>query len=153
MPSSSWLPQRASSPSLSSASPSRCPSPSPDATTSTSTSTRRLNRKAAPPFPYCLRYPAPDPTDPFAPLSVLRSRTSSHMSDSQARSKSLPDPPVSAPLKSGFEFPRPEDGSGTKGAGRAETGYTFGLAGGTARVARVVAPRAFGPRQTQRVFF
>ncbi|KAH9055199.1 hypothetical protein EDB87DRAFT_1347873 [Lactarius vividus] len=35
----------------------------------------RIKRKPPPPFPYSARYPEPDPTDPFAPLSVLRDRT------------------------------------------------------------------------------
>ena len=35
----------------------------------------RIKRKAPPPFPYSPRYPEPDPSDPFAPLSVLRDRT------------------------------------------------------------------------------
>ena len=35
----------------------------------------RIRRKPPPPFPYSARYPEPDPSDPFAPLSVLRDRT------------------------------------------------------------------------------
>src|SRR5882762_8273790 len=38
---------------------------------------RRTKRTRPPPFPYSSRYPEPDPDDPFAPLSVLRNRTSS----------------------------------------------------------------------------
>jgi hypothetical protein len=37
--------------------------------------THRIKRKPAPPFQYSPRYPEPDPSDPFAPLSVLRDRT------------------------------------------------------------------------------
>lgn len=37
----------------------------------------RIKRKPPPAFPYSHRYPPPDPTDPFAPLSVLRSRAHS----------------------------------------------------------------------------
>jgi hypothetical protein len=35
----------------------------------------RIKRKPPPPFPYSPRYPEPDPSDPFASLSVLRDRT------------------------------------------------------------------------------
>lgn len=35
----------------------------------------RIKRKPPPPFPFSPRYPEPDPSDPFAPLSVLRDRT------------------------------------------------------------------------------
>ena len=37
--------------------------------------TYRIKRKPPPPFPFSSRYPEPDPSDPFAPLSVLRDRT------------------------------------------------------------------------------
>ena len=37
--------------------------------------TYRIKRKPPPPFPFSARYPEPDPSDPFAPLSVLRDRT------------------------------------------------------------------------------
>jgi len=36
---------------------------------------RRIRRKPPPPFPYSPRYPEPDPSNPFASLSVLRDRT------------------------------------------------------------------------------
>src|SRR5229473_1870693 len=35
----------------------------------------RIKRKPPPPFPYSTRYPEPDPSNPFAPLSALRDRT------------------------------------------------------------------------------
>ncbi|KAI0955945.1 hypothetical protein AcV7_006479 [Taiwanofungus camphoratus] len=34
----------------------------------------KVKRKPAPPFPYSPKYPHPDPSDPFAPLKVLRER-------------------------------------------------------------------------------
>jgi hypothetical protein len=37
--------------------------------------TYRIKRKPPPPFQFSSRYPEPDPNDPFAPLSVLRDRT------------------------------------------------------------------------------
>jgi hypothetical protein len=40
-------------------------------------SSTRIKRKPAPEFPYSSRYPPPDPSDPFAPLSVLRARAHS----------------------------------------------------------------------------
>lgn len=37
----------------------------------------RIRRKPAPAFQYSTKYPAPDPTDPFAPMSALRRRAES----------------------------------------------------------------------------
>ena len=46
-------------------------------TSSTLASNARVKRKPPPAFPYSSRYPHPDPTDPFAPLAVLRERAHS----------------------------------------------------------------------------
>jgi len=48
---------------------------------------RRIRRKPPPPFPYSPRYPEPDPSDPFASLSVLRDRTAT-----------LTNPPYESPV-------------------------------------------------------
>lgn len=44
----------------------------------------RVRRKPAPSLELETRYPTPDPDDPFAPLSVLRSRTASTLSSATA---------------------------------------------------------------------
>ncbi|KAG6374343.1 hypothetical protein JVT61DRAFT_4372 [Boletus reticuloceps] len=44
----------------------------------------RIRRKPAPSLEVETRYPTPDPDDPFAPLSVLRSRTASTLSNAAA---------------------------------------------------------------------
>ena len=49
-------------------------------TTSASDNQPRVRRKPAPSLELEARYPTPDPEDPFAPLSVLRSRTASTLS-------------------------------------------------------------------------
>ena len=48
---------------------------------------RRIRRKPPPPFPYSPRYPEPDPSNPFASLSVLRDRTAT-----------LTNPPYESPV-------------------------------------------------------
>ena len=48
---------------------------------------RRTRRKPPPPFPYSPRYPEPDPSNPFASLSVLRDRTAT-----------LTNPPYESPV-------------------------------------------------------
>lgn len=47
------------------------------ATLSDTRSASRIKRKPPPAFPYSPKYPLPDPTDPFAPLQVLRERAHS----------------------------------------------------------------------------
>lgn len=49
--------------------------------------THRVKRRPPPPFPYSPRYPEPDPSNPFAPLSVLRDRTAT-----------LTNPPYESPV-------------------------------------------------------
>ncbi|KAG9315046.1 transmembrane amino acid transporter protein-domain-containing protein [Chiua virens] len=53
-------------------------------TTDSSPNQPRVRRKPAPSLDLVARYPTPDPTDPFAPLSVLRSRTASTLSNAGA---------------------------------------------------------------------
>ena len=51
----------------------------------------RIKRKAPPPFPYSPRYPEPDPSDPFAPLSVLRDRTATLTNSPYESPLAIPD--------------------------------------------------------------
>jgi hypothetical protein len=51
----------------------------------------RIKRKPPPPFPYSTRYPEPDPKDPFAPLSVLRDRTTTLTNLSYESPVAIPD--------------------------------------------------------------
>ena len=52
----------------------------------------RIKRKPPPPFPYSTRYPEPDPTNPFAPLSVLRDRTATLTNPAYESPVAIPDP-------------------------------------------------------------
>ena len=52
----------------------------------------RIKRKPAPPFPYSARYPEPDPSDPFASLSVLRDRTATLTNLTYESPVAIPDP-------------------------------------------------------------
>ncbi|KAF8492636.1 hypothetical protein F5888DRAFT_898369 [Russula emetica] len=52
---------------------------------------RRIKRKPPPPFPYSPRYPEPDPSDPFAPLSVLRDRTTTLTNSPYESPVAIPD--------------------------------------------------------------
>ncbi|KAI0284397.1 hypothetical protein BC826DRAFT_159087 [Russula brevipes] len=51
----------------------------------------RVERKLPPPFPYSMRYPEPDPSDPFAPLSVLRDRTATLTNSPYESPVAIPD--------------------------------------------------------------
>jgi hypothetical protein len=51
----------------------------------------RIKRKPPPPFPYSPRYPEPDPSDPFAPLSVLRDRTATLTNSPYESPVAIPD--------------------------------------------------------------
>lgn len=51
----------------------------------------RIRRKPPPPFPYSPRYPEPDPSDPFAPLSVLRDRTATLTNSPYESPVAIPD--------------------------------------------------------------
>ncbi len=51
----------------------------------------RIKRKPPPPFPYSTRYPQPDPSDPFAPLSVLRDRTATLTNSPYELPVAIPD--------------------------------------------------------------
>ena len=50
-----------------------------------------VKRKPPPTFPYTPRYPEPDPSDPFAPLSVLRDRTATLTSSPYESPVAIPD--------------------------------------------------------------
>lgn len=50
-----------------------------------------IKRKPPPPFPYSPRYPEPDPSDPFAPLSVLRDRTATLTNSPYELPVTIPD--------------------------------------------------------------
>ena len=50
-----------------------------------------IRRKPPPPFPYSPRYPEPDPSDPFAPLSVLRDRTATLTNSPYESPVAIPD--------------------------------------------------------------
>ena len=52
----------------------------------------RIKRKPPPPFPYSPRYPEPDPSNPFAPLSVLRDRTTTLTNSPYESPVAIPDP-------------------------------------------------------------
>ena len=54
-------------------------------------SAHRIKRKLPPPFPYSPRYPEPDPSDPFAPLSVLRDRTATLTNSPYELPVAIPD--------------------------------------------------------------
>src|SRR6266404_710415 len=56
----------------------------------------RIKRKPPPPFPYSTRYPEPDPSDPFAPLSVLRDRTATLTNSAYDSPVVIQDPQFSA---------------------------------------------------------
>ncbi|TFK90499.1 hypothetical protein K466DRAFT_563498 [Polyporus arcularius HHB13444] len=59
-------------------------------------SATRIKRKPPPAFPYSARYPLPDPSDPFAPLQVLRERahsSHSHALLNHSNSSLAPSPP------------------------------------------------------------
>ena len=57
----------------------------------------RIKRKPPPPFPYSARYPEPDPTNPFAPLSVLRDRTATLTNPAYESPVAIPDPTPGSP--------------------------------------------------------
>lgn len=52
---------------------------------------QRIKRKPPPPFPYSPRYPEPDPSDPFASLSVLRDRTATLTNSPYESPVAIPD--------------------------------------------------------------
>ena len=52
---------------------------------------RVKRRPPPPPFPYSTRYPEPDPSDPFAPLSVLRDRTATLTNSPYESPVAIPD--------------------------------------------------------------
>ena len=52
---------------------------------------QRIRRKPPPAFPYSTRYPEPDPSDPFAPLSVLRDRTATLTNSPYESPVAIPD--------------------------------------------------------------
>ena len=52
---------------------------------------QRIRRKPPTAFPYSMRYPEPDPSDPFAPLSVLRDRTATLTNSPYESPVSFPD--------------------------------------------------------------
>src|SRR6266851_1577675 len=56
------------------------------------TNAHRIKRKPPPPFPYSVRYPEPDPSDPFAPLSVLRDRTATLTNPAYEYPVAIPEP-------------------------------------------------------------
>jgi hypothetical protein len=53
----------------------------------------RIKRKPPPPFPYSPRYPEPDPSNPFAPLSALRDRTATLTNSPYESPVAIPDSP------------------------------------------------------------
>ena len=58
-------------------------------------SAARVRRKPPPAFPYSPRYPHPDPSDPFAPLQVLRDRAHTHAFFNPSNTSLVPTPPSS----------------------------------------------------------
>ena len=72
----------------------------------------RIRRKPPPAFPYSPKYPHPDPSDPFAPLQVLRERAQTpaypHAYFNPSNISLVPTPPRTAEGKRYSTQLRPE---------------------------------------------
>jgi len=123
------------------------------------------------PFPYSARYPEPDPTDPFAPLSVLRGRTTTLTNLAYESPVTIPDQTSPSPRvldlatfithsrkrSAGFGFPSGERGwqghapQLRKGASMGD-GLNEYSPGKEVPAATTIAPTALRPcaKETQR---